>query len=119
MTRALLATALLVGCTTEGGDTAPAEVVLAEGEVPVSCLSALDYAEEVAGISAEFAGITSKSFGLAAQAIQAAGTFDTAGLRAVTRQMRGTNEEINALTARLNPVVDFYNAAAEDCRGNR
>jgi hypothetical protein len=122
------AAALFVGIGVGGaGATTPepevrTETVEVEGPtvevekvvVPAECVAALDDADGLMTISAEFATQTSTAMEIAQDAILAAASFDVAGLNDATDRLLVVNDDIGALTAQVQGSTYAVNRDA--CR---
>lgn len=89
--------------------TVTADPVVEEVEVikevtPQSCIDALDLASEAVGVFAEIQGTVSP-------ALEAAVTWDSAALEALTSKIQRHNEEIDAITPDLGIVVNECRAS--------
>ena len=122
-TAAALFIGIGIGGAGSGGEPAEPEVrteTVTETEtvevavVPAECLAALDDADVLNGLSAEFADITSYALGLASEALLAAATFDVAEVERISVEMEGVPDQINDITAQVQGSTYAVNRDA--CR---
>jgi len=103
-----------------GGTTEPEVRTVTETEtvietvetVPAECLAALDDADELTTIAADFGGVTSTALGLAADGFVAVASFDVAEMERVNAEMEGIPAQMDALTARVNASTYVTNRDA-------
>ena len=82
--------------------------------VPAECLAALDDADALHGLAAEFATITADTMSLSAEAVPAAIAWDAAELERITAELQVKPGEIEAVTAKVN--ASTYGTNSEACR---
>lgn len=99
---ATAAALVVTGCTIETPTTETAAAAETKTVVPQECLDALDDADQIGSLTADFAGATVK-------ALRASANFDAAGIRAATRTYASVNR-------RLDPVVDSYISNRDACQ---
>ncbi|WP_104138750.1 hypothetical protein [Arthrobacter sp. ZGTC131] len=82
------------------------EVEVVKEVTPPSCIEALDVTQEAIELFSTYPE-------MAHDAVQAAGTFDTAGLQAVTRKIETFNSDLDKLTPKVGAPVAACRLAAE------
>ncbi|MFC9335849.1 hypothetical protein [Arthrobacter sp. NPDC057009] len=82
------------------------EVEVVKEVTPPSCIEALDVTQEAIELFSTYPE-------MANDAVQAAGTFDTAGLQAATRKIETFNSDLGKLTPKVGAPVAACRLAAE------
>jgi hypothetical protein len=85
--------------------TVTAEPIIKE-VTPQACIDALDIAAEAIGLFSTYPG-------MASEAVQAAGTFDTEGLNTVTEKLQTFNGKLDKLTPKIGPPTRECRALAK------
>ena len=120
---AVLSALAVAGCASDASPSLPPTPVAApvaavaaapEEVVPEACLLALDEADDIVAISAEFAEISATAFGLAADGIEAAIYMDIVGLERVADGLEPLSGQIADLTARID--ANRYPELSAQCR---
>lgn len=93
------------------------ETVTKEVEVvPQSCLEAINKAEEIASINADFAGTSSKFPPMVAEAYEAGIFGDNRLAQDIIDRLNKYEQDMNMQIDRMTPKVVAFNASKGECR---
>lgn len=84
--------------------------------VPQACLDALDEAEQISGIAAEFADTASTFPPLVGDAFEAGINMDNVAAQRIIDQMDASNQEMDDQNSRMRPLVDAFVDDKQACR---